>query len=149
MRVSQAVILCGGRGERLRPLTDSLPKPMVDVNGRPFLQFLLEQLAENGIKRFVLLTGYLGEKIIEHFGDGSSRGWSISYSIGPAEWSTARRIHEAMTQIDEIFLLMYSDNFAHLRLNDLVQVNNQSDSAITLSVVKKSPGFARTIGFNE
>jgi NDP-sugar pyrophosphorylase family protein len=54
MTVSQAVILCGGRGERLRPLTDEMPKPMVSVNGRPFLQYLLEQLAENGISRFVL-----------------------------------------------------------------------------------------------
>ena len=75
MTVSQAVILCGGRGERLRPLTDEMPKPMVLVNGRPFLQYLLEQLAENGINRFVLLTGYLGEKIVEYFGDGSSWGW--------------------------------------------------------------------------
>ena len=140
MRVSQAVILCGGRGERLRPLTDEMPKPMVLVNGRPFLQYLLEQLAENGINRFVLLTGYLGEKIVEYFGDGSSWGWSISYSNGPVEWSTTKRIHEALDQIDEQFLLLYSDNFAQLRLSELAQVNRDRNSAMTLSVVRKFPG---------
>jgi len=140
MTVSQAVILCGGRGERLRPLTNELPKPMVSVNGRPFLQYLLEQLAENGINRFVLLTGYLGEKIVEYFGDGSSWGWSISYSNGPVEWSTTKRMHEALNQIDEQFLLLYSDNFAQLRLSELAQVNRESNSAMTLSVVRKFPG---------
>ena len=140
MRVSQAVILCGGRGERLRPLTDEMPKPMVLVNGRPFLQYLLEQLAENGINRFVLLTGYLGEKIVEYFGDGSSWGWSISYSNGPVEWSTTKRIHEALDQIDEQFLLLYSDNFAQLRLSELARVNSDHNSAMTLSVVRKPPG---------
>ena len=140
MLVSQAVILCGGRGERLRPLTDEMPKPMVSVNGRPFLQYLLEQLAENGINRFVLLTGYLGEKIVEYFGDGSSWGWSISYSNGPVEWSTTKRIHEALDQIDEQFLLLYSDNFAQLRLSELAQVNGDRNSAMTLSVVRKFPG---------
>jgi histidinol-phosphate phosphatase family protein len=140
MRVSQAVILCGGRGERLRPLTDELPKPMVLVNDRPFLQYLLEQLAENGINRFVLLTGYLSEKIVEYFGDGSAWGWSISYSNGPVEWPTTKRIHEALDQIDEQFLLLYSDNFAQLRLSELAQVNSDRNSAMTLSVVRKSPG---------
>ena len=140
MRVSQAVILCGGRGERLRPLTDELPKPMVLVNGRPFLQYLLEQLAENGINRFVLLTGYLGEKIVEYFGNGSSWGWSISYSNGPVEWPTTKRINEALGQIDEQFLLLYSDNFAQLRLSELARVNSDRNSAMTLSVVRKSPG---------
>jgi D-glycero-D-manno-heptose 1,7-bisphosphate phosphatase len=140
MRVSQAVILCGGRGERLRPLTNELPKPMVSVNDRPFLQYLLEHLADNGINRFVLLTGYLSEKIVEYFGDGSSWGWSISYSNGPVEWPTTKRIHEALGQIDEQFLLLYSDNFAQLRLSELAQVNSDRNSAMTLSVVRKSPG---------
>jgi len=147
MQVSQAVILCGGRGERLRPLTENLPKPMVIVSGRPFLHFLLEQLAENGIKRFVLLTGYLGEKIVEYFGDGSFWGWSITYSHGPVEWLTARRIHEAIDQIDEKFLLLYSDNFASLRLKELNQINVDSQSAVTLSVVEKSPGNIQ-VGIN-
>ena len=145
--VSQAVILCGGRGERLRPLTDNLPKPMVIVNGRPFLHHLLEQLAEHGIKRFVLLTGYLGEKIVEYFADGSKWGWSIRYSHGPTEWLTAKRVYESVDVIDEQFLLLYSDNFAQLRLKGLAQLNLDSQSAMTLSVVKKSLGNVQ-LGLN-
>lgn len=61
--LEQAVILCGGMGTRLRPLTDNLPKPMVEVNGKPFLYHLLKQLSEQGVTRFLLLTGYLGERI--------------------------------------------------------------------------------------
>jgi len=147
MQVSQAVVLCGGRGERLRPLTDNKPKPMVELNGRPFLHYLLEQLAENGIKSFVLLTGYLGEKIVEYFGDGSSWGWSITYSHGPVEWLTARRVFAAIDQIDQQFLLLYSDNFAQLHLNKMIQICSENQSAITLSVVNKTPGNVQ-IGSN-
>ena len=147
INVTQAVVLCGGRGERLGPLTDELPKPMVIVNGRPFLHYLLEQLAEHGIKRFVLLTGYLGEKILEYFGDGSKWGWSIRYSYGPTEWLTASRVYEAIDVIDEQFLLLYSDNFAQLRLKELAQLNINSESAMTLSVVEKSPGNVQ-LGLN-
>ena len=57
----QAVILCGGIGTRLRPYTNDNPKPMILCNGKPFIWFLLQQLHEQGISKFVLLTGYLGE----------------------------------------------------------------------------------------
>ncbi|MBV05647.1 MAG: hypothetical protein CL474_06680, partial [Acidobacteria bacterium] len=75
----QAAVLCGGRGTRLRPHTDTTPKPMVEVANRPFLEHLLGQLAEQGIVRFVLMTGHLGEQIHEHFGTGSRWGWDIRY----------------------------------------------------------------------
>ena len=68
---TQAVILCGGLGTRLRPFTNSLPKPMVPCNGKPFLEYLMEQLAEQKVTRFCLLTGYMGEQIQKYFGDGS------------------------------------------------------------------------------
>ena len=59
----QAVILCGGLGKRLRPITNSIPKPLAPINGRPFIIYLLEQLKSQGIKRIILLTGYLGDMI--------------------------------------------------------------------------------------
>ena len=91
----QAVILCGGLGTRLRPHTDHLPKPMIPCNGKPFLLYLLQQMEEQGIQRFILLTGYLAEKIEQYFKDGSKWGWEIQYSQGPAEWGTGKRIWEA------------------------------------------------------
>ena len=138
--VTQAVVLCGGRGERLRPLTNYLPKPMVEVNGRPFLFYLLDQLSSHGIRRFVLLTGYLGEMVQDYFGDGYQWGWQITYSHGPTEWQTATRISKVIEELDEVFLLLYSDNFAQLHLAELIKLRIKNSSAITLSIAEKSPG---------
>src|SRR3989442_2548941 len=110
-RPRQAVILCGGLGTRLRPLTDTLPNPMAQIHGRPFLAYLIDQLREQGIRQIVLLTGYRGELIGEYFGDGSGYGVEIDYSRGPAEWETGRRMWEARAMLDERFLLLYSDNY--------------------------------------
>lgn len=139
----QAVILCGGRGTRLRPLTDILPKPMVPVNGKPFLHHLLYQLSEQGITRFVLLTGYLGERIHEYFDDGSKWGWSISYSHGPAEWDTGRRIWEAKAFFDPRFLLLYSDNFVQFNLKRLQALHQNQNAPITLLLAPKERGNIR------
>lgn len=111
LEVTQAAIFCGGKGERLKPLTDTIPKPMVSVNGKPFLHHLLLQLKEKGIKRVILMTGYLGEQIPVYFGNGSSLGLDIQYSKGPVEWETGRRLYEIRSMLDEHFLLLYGDNF--------------------------------------
>ena len=137
---SQAVILCGGLGTRLRPLTHDLPKPMVLVNGRPFLHHLLEQLAEQGITRFYLLTGYLNEKISNYFEDGAKYGWSIEYSVGPIEWDTGRRIWEARSNFDTQFLLLYSDNFVQFNLSNLLSLHYKLNSDISLIVSPKQNG---------
>lgn len=139
----QAVILCGGLGTRLRPLTDTMPKPMAPVNGKPFLYYLLMQLADQGIKRFVLLTGYKGEQIIDYFGDGARWGWSIDYSAGPAEWDTGRRLWEARNKLQVEFLLLYSDNFAQFRLNKLFELQEKTQLPITLLLAPKKKGNMR------
>lgn len=109
---NQAIILCGGLGTRLRPLTDHLPKPMAPVCGRPFLEHLLAQLRSVGIAEAVLLTGYLGELIESHFGDGSAFGIRLRYSHGPKEWDTGRRLWEARDLLHDHFFLLYGDNYA-------------------------------------
>jgi D-glycero-D-manno-heptose 1,7-bisphosphate phosphatase len=119
MLTDQAVILCGGRGERLRPLTDSLPKPLAPVGGRPFVAHLLEQLRDNGYREAVLLTGYRGEMIADTLGDGSNLGIRLTYRQGPEEWQTARRLWDARHLLQPHFLLLYGDNYAtfqHLRV---------------------------------
>ena len=93
--IKQAVIFAGGRGERLGPLTDNFPKPMVSINGRPFLEHFIEHLREEGIEKVLLLLGYLPEIIMDHFGDGSKFGVKISYHIGKPEDLTAKRIWNA------------------------------------------------------
>lgn len=75
----QAVIMAGGFGSRLRPLTEDTPKPMLPVGGRPVMEVLLEQLQQSGIRRVNVTTHYLPEKITEHFGDGKAFGVEINY----------------------------------------------------------------------
>lgn len=142
-RPEQAVILCGGRGERLRPLTDTIPKPMAPVGGKPFLAYLIEQLRDQGIRRVLLLTGYRGEVIREYFGTGAVIGVEIAYSHGPADWETGRRLWEAREALDAQFLLLYSDNYAPFSINKLLQFHRQRPVAVTLLVSPKKPGNIR------
>jgi NDP-sugar pyrophosphorylase family protein len=76
-----AMILAGGKGERLRPLTDTVPKPMVPLYGKPILERQVEWLKEGGVSGVVFLAGYLWEAIQAHFGDGSRFGVSALYSV--------------------------------------------------------------------
>src|SRR5215469_8503930 len=97
-----AVILAGGLATRLRPFTETIPKALIDVNGRPFLWHQLQLLRTNGIGSVVLLVGYLGEMIRETFGDGSGIGMHLSYSFdGPILLGTAGAIRQAMPLLPE------------------------------------------------
>jgi histidinol-phosphate phosphatase family protein len=133
----QAAILCGGLGNRLRPITDTLPKPMVPINGRPFLEYLLEQLKDQGVSKILLMTGYLGEQIQGYFGQGSKWGLDIHYSKGPVEWDTGRRLYEAKILLQDDFILMYSDNFVQVNLGKLTTFHEQSKRLISFVVQPK------------
>jgi len=142
-RPEQAVILCGGLGTRLRPLTDNLPKPMALVNGRPFLAYLLQQLREQGIRRVLMLTGYRGEMIHAFFGNGASAGVDIRYSHGPAEWKTGRRVLEARAELDPDFLLLYSDNYAPINFEKLHAFHATRGTVVSLVVQPKASANIR------
>tara|TARA_B100000965_G_C19600002_1_gene762038 strand:- start:2387 stop:3625 length:1239 start_codon:yes stop_codon:yes gene_type:complete len=139
-KTNQAVILCGGKGERLRPLTESTPKPMIRIDNRPFLEFLLEKISSQGIKRFVILSGYLGEQIKDYFGSGKDWDIEIEYSHGPSEWDTAKRLWESKHLLDKNFLFLYSDNYINLNLLKLENHHFKSKKPLTLSLAKKKNG---------
>jgi histidinol-phosphate phosphatase family protein len=137
---NQAVILCGGRGIRLRPITDHLPKPMVRIHSRPFLEYLILQLKQQGISEILLLTGFFGEKIREYFGDGTKFSIIIKYSHGPEEWDTSKRLWEARNQIHPWFLLLYSDNFVPFNIDNLLSLRSRLLKPISLLLQPKTPG---------
>jgi D-glycero-D-manno-heptose 1,7-bisphosphate phosphatase len=139
-KISQAAILCGGLGTRLRPYTDRLPKPMIPVNGRPFLEYLVGQLREQGITHIVLLTGYLGQQIENHFGNGERFGVAIGDSRGPAEWQTGRRLWEAQEQLQREFLLLYSDNFVPFDLEKLQTFHQARGRPLSVMLSAKANG---------
>lgn len=119
--LSQAVILAGGRGTRLKPLTDTMPKPMIKFHGKPFLEYLINNLRGQGITRILLLLGYLPEVINNYFGNGDRLGVHIDYSVTDEKNDTGKRIKLAEPQIDEYFILMYCDNYWPLRLKDMLE----------------------------
>lgn len=116
----QAVVLAGGLGERLRPLTEELPKPLVPVHGKPVLQYLLERLRSSGIAEVVLLTGYQGSKIEECFGDGSALGLRIVYAREEIPLGTGGALKNAAEVLADDFLLLNGDTLLDIDFAVLV-----------------------------
>jgi histidinol-phosphate phosphatase family protein len=141
--LKQVVILAGGKGTRLMPLTADRPKPMVEIRGRPFLEYLIELLKENGIERVLILTGHMGEKIVEHFGDGSKFGIAISYNDSPPEDDTGTRLRKARGKIDDEFLLLYCDNYWPLKLEKLLSFHRKHDADGTMVVYSNKDKYSR------
>lgn len=145
-KITQAVILAGGAGTRLRPFTINNPKPMIPVNGKPFLEHLLQMLKLNNIRDVLMLTGYLEEKIRNYFQDGKKFGLNILYSHTPfadesgEELKSGIRIKNAEHLLRDLFLLMYCDNYWPLNLKKLHQhfLEKKSDLLVTVYSNKDS-----------
>lgn len=107
----KALIIAAGRGERLRPLTDEQPKPLIPLLGLKLIERVIFPLKENGIKEFVVVTGYLGEKIKRFLGDGSRYGIKICY-VENGRWRMGNGIsvYEARDNLKEKFILVMSDH---------------------------------------
>ena len=144
IKIKQAVILAGGIGTRLKPLTNNLPKPMIPINRKPFLEYLIDLLKENGIKEAVLLLGYLPDKIREYFGNGSDFGIKIKYSIGDVSFETGKRIKNAEELLDNNFLLMYCDNYWPLNFKKLVKYHNNHNVLATVTIYTNKDNFTKS-----
>jgi dTDP-glucose pyrophosphorylase len=108
--VQQAVVLAAGRGTRMRELTESIPKPMVEVRGKPVLQFIVEGLRHCGIKELLIIVGYRKEVVQNHFQDGAHFGIQIRYAEQIVQDGTGRVVGLAQTFCgDDPFLLSYGD----------------------------------------
>jgi MurNAc alpha-1-phosphate uridylyltransferase len=121
----KAIVLCAGRGERLRPITDTVPKPLVEVAGRPLVGYHLEALARAGVREVVINLSWLGERLREALGDGAAYGLRIHYSDeGPVALETGGGIFNALPLLGPApFLVVNGDvwtdiDFASLSLED-------------------------------
>jgi NDP-sugar pyrophosphorylase family protein len=115
----QAIILAGGRGERLRPITDTIPKSMVNINNKPFLEYQLIQLRDNGINKIVLCVGYLWEVIRDHFGDGSKFGINIEYSVEERFLGTGGALKLAEQYLEPSFFIINGDTYLPIEYSQL------------------------------
>jgi len=102
-------ILAGGLGTRLGALAAGLPKPMIPIGGRPYLERVIESFARCGLRDIVLLTGYRSEVIEQHFGDGARFGVRIAYSVEPEPIGTGGAVRAARALLGERFVLTYGD----------------------------------------
>ena len=128
------VIMAGGRGKRLMPLTEDCPKPMLKVNGKPMLEILIEQCIQSGFKRFYLSVNYLKEQIIDYFGDGSRWGVSIDYLIEDKPLGTAGSLSLIGNRESRSFLVMNGDVLTRLNPSDLIHYHESQDCMATLCV---------------
>jgi NDP-sugar pyrophosphorylase family protein len=124
---AQAVILAGGLGTRMRPITETIPKPMIAVAGKPFLQRQLQLLTHSGIRRALLLVAYLGDQIQEYFGDGDKFGCSISYSFEPSPLGTGGALKNAEAQLQDYFVLVNGDTYLAIDYASLLQDFREAD----------------------
>lgn len=143
-RPTQAVILAGGRGTRLLPLTADKPKPMVAFHGRPFLEYLLEQLHEQGIRRVLLLLGYLPNVVVDYFGDGKRLGLSIEYMVTDVDDETGTRLRAARPLIDPVFFLLYCDNYVPFSLASMWERWSEIDASALVTVYANDDGYTRS-----
>ncbi|MBI4423386.1 MAG: HAD-IIIA family hydrolase [Elusimicrobia bacterium] len=143
-RPTQAVILAGGRGVRLRPLTETRPKPMIEFHGKPFLEYLITLLRHEGFERVLLLLGYLPEVIERHFGDGSRWGIKIDYSVTEVADSTGRRLQLAEDRLDPCFLLMYADNYLPLNMDAMWRRFVSIGAPAMLTVYRNTDNYTRS-----
>ena len=141
--ISQAVIFAGGLGERLKPFTETNPKPMYRFYGRPFLEYLILQIKDWGIREVIMLLGYLPEKITEYFGDGELYGIDIKYVITPVENDTQYRLKAAEDILRDDFLVMYCDNICPINFSELERGYEKNNALIQITAYANDDNYTK------
>lgn len=135
-KVRKAVILAGGQGVKMRPVTYEMPKGLIPVNGRPVLEHIIDNLRRYDIRELILSVGHHGEKIKKHFGDGSNYGVRIQYvDQGKQEVGTAAPLLQVRKLVEsQPFLVMYADVLARIDFDDMFDFHLSSNAAATIAL---------------
>jgi mannose-1-phosphate guanylyltransferase len=131
----QAVILVGGQGTRLRPLTATLPKPVVPLVDRPFIAFMLEWLREHGVDDVIMSCGFLATSVREVLGDGSDFGIRLRFVEEPDPRGTAGALKLAEPMLDERFLMLNGDVLTDIDLTSQIAQHEATGATATLALV--------------
>ena len=127
----KAIITAAGLGERMRPLTNNLPKPMLPIGNKPILEYSLNLLKKYGINEVLITTCYLKEKIINYLKDGKKLGMKISYLKEPELIPSARALKQVEDFIDDEVLIIFGDNLTDINLQNFIEFHKK----------KKTRGF--------
>lgn len=134
------VVLCGGRGTRLKPLTDLVPKPMVPVHGRPMLDHIIELLSGKGLQHFILCIGYHGDVIRDHYASAGPMPW-MEFSDSGEQASMLQRLMDIRPRIGERFLCVYGDTFIDINLDELMARHQELGATATIVTAKVQNPF--------
>lgn len=129
----QAMIMAGGAGVRLRPLTEETPKPMLPVGGQPLLEIIVEQLRDAGIKNLNLAVHYQSDKIIQHFGDGEDFGVEIRYVTEDKPLGTAGAVSKLRSPEDTV-LIIYGDILTQVDFRAMLTYHREQNADLTVAV---------------
>ena len=135
-RVRKALILAGGKGQRMRPFTYEMPKAMIPVNGRPVLEHIIENLRRYDVREIIISIGHQGKKIKDYFGTGEKFGVKISYlEQGKSENGTAAPILQAKKELgDQPFIVYYGDVLANIDIDDLMDFHLSHSGVATAAL---------------
>lgn len=127
-----AIILAGGEGARLRPLTEKTPKPLLPIKNKPILQHIIENLKKHNITNIILSLGYKARQIQDYFQDGKRFGLTISYCLENGPLGTGGAVQQAAQALSQPFFLLWGDNLMNLNLQALHQSFLQNQTPITM-----------------
>jgi mannose-1-phosphate guanylyltransferase len=130
----KAMLLAAGKGTRLRPLTETVPKCMVEVAGKPLLEHNVEWLGKFGVTHLVINLHYMPEAVTSHFGDGGKWGLNITYSHEEELLGTAGAVKKAASIFDSAFFVWYGDNLSTCRLDRLWQFHQAKGGISTIAL---------------
>jgi NDP-sugar pyrophosphorylase family protein len=140
-----AAILAGGLATRLRPITHTVPKAMVEVAGKPFVDHQLELLARRGMRRVVLCLGYRGEQVVEHVGDGSRHGLQVQYSHdGERLLGTGGALRRALPLLGEVFWVVYGDSYLDIDYEAVLAHFRAGPGPALMTVVRNANRWDRS-----
>jgi mannose-1-phosphate guanylyltransferase/phosphomannomutase len=130
----KAVVMAGGEGTRLRPLTSNQPKPMVPIVGKPCMEHIVELLRQHGFEDIIVTLAFMPQAIRGYFGAGEAHGVSIRYSVEEAPAGTAGSVKLAETALDEPFLVISGDALCDIDLRKLVQFHQEKEAIVTIGL---------------
>lgn len=130
----KAVVMAGGEGSRLRPLTINRPKPMVPLVDRPVIAHIFELLRLHGITEIIVTVQYLANVIQDYFGDGSSIGLHINYSVEETPLGTAGSVKHAERFLQEPFLVISGDALTDINLSDVIRYHTEKNAKVTVAL---------------
>jgi len=133
-KANEVVLMAGGLSTRLRPLTSDIPKPMLEIGGKPILETILASLIQCGFWKFHISVNYLGQKIKDYFGDGSKWGVQINYLQEDTKMGTAGSLSLLPNNIDSSLIVMNSDLLTTVDFNHLLSFHHEHKSLATMGV---------------